>query len=382
MSDKESLLLALVVLHLLEGVLWLSHGTLLFRKDIRGRFGWALPGAAVGNRRGGFTFVSPLPPFTGVFAAKPLPLAISVEGVAAFQTEVLPGTMTLQRSEKSLAWSALKDIQVDERKLLLNGELFLEGDSVQQAQELAHLLRQIAASSDGKRQTLIRSLLDERLDLKRLRQTVADFDQASAFLRGASFILTIFFLLLCPLTVWKFGWLPALWFILPALLLQTGLITAKLRKLHRSLYPKADDDRFRLTLLCAMAPLVAMRAPAILSRSLLEGFHPLAVAAEFLDKDTFKSLARAWWRDLNHPLLPAEPGNAAAATIVGSFRATQLESVKRFLVDQTISSDELLTPTAPTDPAHTQHCPRCETQFTQSASICRECGGIALAKLT
>ena len=280
MSDKESLLLALVVLHLLEGVLWLSHGTLLFRKNLRRRFGWVQPGGTVGNRRGGFVVVSPLPPFTAVFAAKPLPLAISAEGVAAFQTEVLPGTSTLQRSGRSIGWSALKDVHADERKLRLNGDVFCEGDSVHQAHELAKLLRQLIAANDAQRPALIRDVISGSLDLKRLEKTRADFDQTTAFLRTASLVLTLFLLVLCPVTIWRFGWLPALWFILPALLLQTGLITAKLRKVHRSLYPTADDDRFRLTLLCLLAPLVSMRAPAILSRRVSAEISRVAGSAD------------------------------------------------------------------------------------------------------
>ncbi len=381
MSDKESLLLALVILHLLEGVLWLSHGTLLFRKDLRRRFGWVQPGGTVGNRRGGFVVVSPLPPFTVVFAAKPLPLAISAEGVAAFQTEVLPGTTTLQRSGRSIGWAMLKDVHADERKLRLNGDVFFEGDSVHQAHELAKLLRQLSVAGDGKRPALIRAFVEERLDPMGLRKTLADFDQSTSFLRTASLVLTVFFLILCPLTVWRFGWMPALWFILPVLLLQTGLIMAKLRKVHRSLYPTADDDRFRLTLLCLLAPLVSMRAPAILSRSLLEGFHPLAVAAGLLDKESFKALARGWWRDLAHPLLPAAPGGDAGAGIVESFRALQRDAVERFLAGQGISAEELLKPPGRTDSSHTLYCPRCETQFTSNAAHCRECGGMVLAKI-
>lgn len=381
MSDRESLLLALVVLHLLEGVLWLSHGTLLFRKGLRRRFGWVQPGGTAGNRRGGFVVVSPLPPFTGIFAAKPLPLALSDGGVAAFQTEVLPGTTTLQRSGKSIGWSALKDIQADERKLRLNGDVFCEGDSVHQAHELAKLLRQLSAADDARRPKLIRSVIADSLDLERLEKTRKDFDQSTAFLRTASLILTAFLLVLCPLTIWQFGWLPALWFILPALFLQTGLITASLRKLHRGLYPTADDDRFRLTLLCVLAPLVSMRAPAILSRSLLENFHPLAVAAHLLDKESFTPLARGWWHDLNHPLLPAAPADVAAAKIVASFRGLQREAVERFLTAQGLAGDGLLKPGPRTDPSHAKVCPRCETQFTSAATQCRECGGIVLVAL-
>ncbi len=381
MSGRESLLLALVVLHLLEGVLWLSHGTLLFRKTLRRSFDWLQPGGTVGNRRGGFGFVSPLPPFTGVFAAKLLPLALSDEGVAAFQTEVLPGTTTLQRSGKSIGWSALKDVHADERKLRLNGDVFCEGDSVHQAHELAKLLRQLAAAKEAQRPELIRTLIADSLDLKRLEKTRADFDKATAFLRTASLVLTAFLLVLGPVTIWQFGWLPALWFILPALFLQTGLITAKLRKLHRQLYPTADDDRFRLTLLCFMAPLVAMRAPAILSRSLLEGFHPLAVAAHLLDKESFNPLARSWWHDLSHPILPAVPADVAAAQIVASFRDLQRDAVKRFLTGQGLDGDDLLKPGPRTDPSHARVCPRCETQFTSAATQCRECGGIVLVAL-
>jgi hypothetical protein len=335
----------------------------------------------VGNRRGGFVVVSPLPPFTGIFAAKPIPLALSDEGVAAFQTEVLPGTTTLQRSGKAIGWSALKDVHADERKLRLNGEVFCEGDSVHQAHELAKLLRKLAAANDAERPALIRSVISDSLDLKSLKKTREAFGHSTKFLRTASLILTVFLLVLCPVTIWQFGWLPALWFILPSLLLQTGLITANLRRLHRGLYPTADDDRFRLTLLCLLAPLVSMRAPAVLSRSLLEGFHPLAVAAHLLGKESFTPLARGWWHDLSHPILPAAPADVAAAKIVDSFRDLQRDAVKRFLAGQGIAGDDLLKPSPRTDPSHAKVCPRCETQFTAAATQCRECGGIVLVAL-
>ncbi|HVY70618.1 MAG TPA: hypothetical protein VHH73_11865, partial [Verrucomicrobiae bacterium] len=63
------------------------------------------------------------------------------------------------------------------------------------------------------------------------------------------------------------------------------------------------------------------------------------------------------------------------------FRGQQVATLEQFLKRQKINLADLAKPPAPSDPSHTRYCPRCESQYTDAAEVCPECGGRALEKL-
>jgi hypothetical protein len=163
------------------------------------------------------------------------------------------------------------------------------------------------------------------------------------------------------------------------LLACTGAIAFLFYRAHKLFYPQAEDDRFTHCLIVFLSPVTAVRAHDLLSRPLLETFHPLALAKVFCSEQSFRAFARDILREIRHPGLPvcsrAEP-EAVAAERHG--RAVFQEAIEDLLKSSGIHPDDLLQPPAPTDETCRAYCPRCGGQFTAPGGVCTDCGGMAL----
>jgi hypothetical protein len=380
MTEKETLLAILVTLHVVEGAQWFQHGGLVLRRTLGGRFRRTPVGDLVGNSRGGLAFLGPLPPFDEVFRGSPWPCALSPDGVHFNQTENFPGAPVPVGSGRTFSWDELKKIRADEKTLRIQGDVCWRTDNVQAPERLAHTLRELARTDPASRPAAIECELRRRLDPDTVARTVADFRSRTVWMKRLADALFVVLLLAAPVVVWSFGWLPALWFLVPALYLLTGSIGELLRRMHRSLYPEAGDERFKLTLLGWLAPLVSIRAVALLSRPLLGGFHPLALAFA-LDPESVPALARGYWRDLKHPPRPNSPSEGSTRRIVEWHRTKEVEQIGALLKSRGLKIADLEVPPNRSDPAHRRYCPRCEAQFIESAETCAECGGMPLVAL-
>jgi hypothetical protein len=380
MTEKETLLAILVALHGVEGAQWFQHGGVVLRRAWNGRFRRAAAGDLIGNSRGGLAFFSPLPPFGEVHCGRPLPCALAPDGVYFAQTENRPGVPVPVGCGRVFSWDELKKIRADEKTLRVGAEVCWRADNVHAPHRLAATLRDLARSDDASRPGAIAGELRRRLDPKAVAKMLVEFRSRIVWLGRLTDALFALLLLVSPVVVWRFGWMPALWFLVPAIYLLTGSIGELLRRNHRRLYPEARDERFKLALLGWLAPLVSIRAVALLSRPLLGEFHPLAVAA-VLEAEDAAALARGYWRDLKHPRIPSVPLEALPRSIAEWHRSRQAKEMAKVLESRGWKSADLEAAPTKSDPAHLRYCPRCEAQFVESADSCPECGGLPLMVL-
>jgi hypothetical protein len=191
--------------------------------------------------------------------------------------------------------------------------------------------------------------------------------------------LFVYLFALTPALIWYFG-LKATWIsLLIGLLSLTVSIALFFYRAHRKFYPAADDDRFIHTVTVLLAPASSMRACDMLSRPLLEAFHPLAVTKAFCPEETFREFAGKILRDVRHPFQPACPGDNPAWKEAESFSRTALQhALEKFLKQNKIDPGDLCRVSKPTDEACRAYCPRCLTQFTTKDGECADCGGLPL----
>jgi len=157
----------------------------------------------------------------------------------------------------------------------------------------------------------------------------------------------------------------------------TGVITFLFRRAYRVLYPDATDERFSQCLMVLLFSPAAMRAHDLLSRSLLERFHPVAVAATLCAGADFRRFARQILLDLQHPALPlATEGKPEHAAIEAAARAQTLAAVELTVRSAGATPAELTRPPLPLDPTCRAFCPRCHAQFTSPDLRCTDCGGL------
>jgi hypothetical protein len=370
-SDLELLFLVLLCLYGWECACWLRPGSIAFITWL-GRRWRPLSGSPVGNQHGSFILAPPLPPLGNILAANSLPLFFSSEGVALGGFTSVTGKFPA----RTCRFDDIKTVETKGRKLLVNGELFAKAISPGLAAYLAECIRSLSKIGAGERGGAIEKILRETFDFKAVEEGWKKFEQQTTALQWLVNLLFVYLFVFVPLTIWRYGlkmfWIP----LLAGLLILTVSIAIYFRRAHKAFYPKAEDERFTHFFTIMLSPATAIRALDILSRPLMETFHPLALASVFCPAEKLREMAAPVWRDIQFPLLPGAGAVSSAAdqTSQAAFRKT----VENFLKRNKIKPDELLRPPQPLDESCAAYCPRCLSQFMKSDCGCPDCGGIPL----
>lgn len=382
MTDLELLYLVLAVLYLWECACWIRRGGVAFQNWF-GRWWIAHPGTLLGNAKGGLIMANPLPPLGTVLVGHQLPISLSLQGVLAFVSpSVNPGWRPPQSGQRK-RWDEVKSIRARGKKLLLNGEEFLKTPSPGIAFHLAEQLESIRKSNSSRREEVLRRIMQENFDTKAIETRWEHFEKQASNLRFLTNLLFIYLFMAAPLII---NWLSLerTWLALLAGILVCTIPASMLfRRAHNRLYPTAEDDRFTHFILVLLSPVSAMRACDLLSRGLLENFHPLAVARVFCDKEQFRTFARATLSEIRYPARPLWPStDPAAAETEQEWRLRVQGAVEKLLKQAGVEPDELIQAPAPADENCRAYCPRCLAQFTTGTGVCDDCGGLPLIPIT
>ncbi len=382
MSDRQYLLLVLGFLALTECLFWVRRGGVVFRQMATRRWRAVVRSEAISNHHGDLHWCWPFPPAGSVYIARSWPFVAGPEGIATVPVECLHPSGHSGTASVFFAWAAVRDVAADGKVLRINGQPLFRSDSPYEPLHFEALLRDLSRLPARDRPTRLREYLRQSFDRPMLRVRRANLSERAANWVTACTGLWIFLMIACPVILWRFGWLPALWWLLPALLLQLAWITAGFIRLHRRFFPAANDERFKLALVYALAPVSATRAPDSLSRPLLGSFHPLCVAAELLSSEALEPLAERIWRDLRFPRpVTMDLRTPQVAAEEAWFRSEIKSRVEDLLREVNVNWALWERPPMPSDPTHSGYCPRCLSQFTEEAKTCADCGGHPLVSM-
>jgi len=381
MTDRQSLFAVLVVVYLTECLLWVRRGGVVFRRGISG---WTVQveGELARNDRGDLHWAWPLPPFGGLAVSYGIPFSLGPKGFlnasgAAFH----PSGRPLQTAA-FLAWEEVRKVETEGRALKVNGAGFWRSDSPLESLRLGKLIQELRKADPSKRGDAIREVIRKSFDLGMIRSRIQSLESALGPVRQLSMAVAALVFVATPLAVTLSGWFPTLYIVVPLLFVMTGLLARLAGKAHRALQPEAEDERFRLLMTLFLSPAAAIRAVDPLQRTLLEEFHPAALGCVLLEGEARRRFLSQVWRDLRFPRLPECPLELKEAV---ETERLHREVTIGFLEEaaRSVGIDPGYFGRAPqsSDPSHVRYCPRCESQFTASASVCRECGGRALIDL-
>ncbi|MSU34597.1 MAG: hypothetical protein EXS36_05715 [Pedosphaera sp.] len=382
MSDRQYLLLILGFLAFTECLFWVRRGGVVFRQMATRRWRAVLRSEAIGNERGDLHWCWPLPPAGRVYITRSWPFAAAPDGIVAAPVDCLhpsgqPGGPTV-----FFGWDAISEVVADGKRLRVNGQELFRSDSPYEPLFFAALLQELSRLPAPVRVEHLRDVLRQSFDREALQEVLADFSERTAGWVTTCTGLWGFLVIACPAIIWRFGWLPALWWLAPALLLQMAWITVGFVRLHRRFFPAANDDRFKLALVYALAPVSASRAPDSLSRPLLGSFHPLCVAAGLLSSAELAPLAESVWRELRYPRSATPESRTAQGLAVEVWFRSEIKSrVESLLREVNLDTAVWERSPVPTDPTHACYCPRCLSQFTQEATTCTDCGRLPLSPI-
>jgi hypothetical protein len=382
MSDLELLFLVLAALYAWECTGWLRRGSVAFVTWLSGHWRVRQPGSLLGNQRGGLIFLPPLPPLGGILTGTQLPLSISPDAVLAFvSSSINPGWRPPQTG-KLFRFDEIRTVEARGKNVLVNGGVLAHVGSPTFAGWLSRELRQLAKTSAAKREQAIKELVRGCFDHRAIESRWQEFQKRTAWIQTLANCVLIHLFLLSPLVLHRWGLRQSWPGLLAGLLALTTATALLFRRAHKHFYPEAGEDRFTHFLTILLAPATTARANDILSRPLLENFHPLAIAKRFCSEKDFREFARQTLREIYHPALPLCPGNDVLAQATERYaRALLRTTIEAFLAENGVAPETLLTPPAPSDESCRIYCPRCLAQFTITTGVCADCGGLELAPL-
>jgi hypothetical protein len=379
MSDLELLFLILALIYGWECACWLPRGSVAFRNWFGRRWRLVNPGMLLGNQNGGFVFAHPVPPLGTILTASQFPMSLSPEAVLV---HVAPGGHIGARDGaggRLLHFKDIHSVEVAGKKVRVNGDLFLKAPSSLYAAYVAGHLRRLQAVPRNTRQSGLEKIVRDSLDTEALERRWQNFQKETANLRLLVNFLFGYLFVLAPILIWTFGLRQCWLALLVGLIVLTASAAALFRRAHKLLYPDAEDERFTHFITILLSPATTMRALDVLSRPLLETFHPLALAKVFCQKEQFYSFAGKVLLDIRHPAASAFLQDNPLAQSVESFsRAIRENAVEGFLKRNGINPEALVLPPAPTDQTCRSYCPRCLAQFTMNEGSCADCGGLQL----
>jgi hypothetical protein len=201
-------------------------------------------------------------------------------------------------------------------------------------------------------------------------------EEAFQPLRWTSWCLWGLVWIVCPVLL-KFLGLPStLWILSSGALILMVTNACLLARIHGKIFSEFGDERLRLVLSASLSPLAAIRSLDLAQKMALDGFHPLAVAAALPGLQGWETLAADQWRRLRYSVVSENPAGGIPVDAPGP---VEVRAAIEVLARQR-GVDPALWDIAPRaeDPAHTQYCPRCRTQFTRQATLCRDCHWTAL----
>ena len=166
---------------------------------------------------------------------------------------------------------------------------------------------------------------------------------------------------------------PMLYVVAPGLVILMVSNAWILYRVHRRLFPASDDERLRLVLSACLSPLAAIRSADLAQKEAVAGFHPLAVAAALPRFHGWEALASEEWRRLKYSDTSCqlvESIGHATTSVEASGIMGEIESLAQH---RGINIENWDKPPARDDPANSQYCPRCRSQFTRQAVTCHDC---------
>ena len=377
MSDLEKLFLVIAAIYLAECLVWVRRASVVFVSLMGHRCRLVHATTLPGNDNGGLLPGNPLPPLGTIYVCQPWPISISPEGIYSYTSQTVNPAKRPVQPTRFVRFEEIRSIAASSKELFVNGDTFVKVGSTHFARYLADLLRQLSALSTDQRGKAIEAALNESVDIDRIAERIDTHRCQVATLRiscNALFLYVVF----ASLLLWIRG--PAYW--LPLLLgMLVGLIVIAVEYFlaHRVLYPRASRERLSHLAAMLLAPPVAIRSGDSLSRDLLIGFHPLAVAHLVCPPQKFLEFAQYILRDASCPMLPVCPAKDRDPRETERWFRSRLHGVLNDLVRRVgTNPEELTAPPRPTGSHCRSYCPRCEIQYVIPQGECHACGGVPL----
>ena len=378
MTESQLIGVVLFVIYLIDGAVWLRHGSFLFVGG--NRIKSASDG--LGNQHGVVATLALWPPFGRSFQVDYRPFAICRDGVllgAYERPAIVRRPNDREEIERRLIrWEGVAGVAARDRFIVFGDGSRVGTGGELQAIQWAEQLRGLADVDDERREQAIADYLREELDCEGVEARFREVEDILAPVRWAGG-LTLMTLVWAAVWTWHYGaeytWrgttvavgAAVCWTIFCYWRASLKLGVGRL------------SDRLSNAVTMIVAPPCGVRAAEHLSRYAVQGRHPLAVAAVLLPKEEFLELARLSLADLRSPLPHHEPPAEWRGLLAG-YRAALIEEIESMLQRLEIAPESLAAAPSPESELVSHYCPRC-LQQTSISGECSDCPEVNLRAL-
>ncbi len=350
MTELGSLFLIVLAVYIVQCICWVSPDSVVFVLNFRGR----------GKRKGqGFVrsafdtaafFANPFPPLS-----PPL-----VTQWPAFQLD--PDAIVFTKpsgGSVSIPWDKVA-ITHSDSKVLCNETPIFKGDETQ-VLGYFELLQQIRQAKRSQREQIIQKWLRKSMNTQSAARHLKVFRRRSLWLRIVSNLQFFFLFFLLPVAISTY--VPRiLWMAIAIVVVTSIAIAVEFWSLHRELFTKAKDTRFKATMTTALSPISAIRACDTLCRDLVVNYHPLAVGGAICSDAEFETLAGEQLR------------RSKFSVFANHWYQKKLEVlIEQVIRQKGLQPEQLLVPSVQTSGCIV-YCPRCFAQYVSERSECADCG--------
>ena len=380
MSDAETLLIVLIVLYLSDCLRWVHRNSVSFVSPFG--LGWqlVLPSVIFGNRQGGLLYLNPLPPLGTLHICQSLPVSFSPEGMCSYITQEWTKGWPPVQVSRVIRYEDIKAVAASSNDVLINSELFVRCQSTSLAESLAHFIRDLARSPAETRGASITEQIEKMLDPAAARGRIAEYSTPILRQRISCISFFLYLFVLAPLVVFHASLirlLPEL--IIGALVIQF-ITLGFYYHIHKSIHPRSKEERITNLIKMLLCPPTATRAIDVISRNLLERFHPITVAYLLCSEKEFQAFAQRVLLDLRYPL-GVQDMSEEIQSIDRGFRRNVAASIESFIEKTDGNLEALLRPQFPEHSKYGSFCPRCLCGYIIASGQCADCVEIDLVPI-
>lgn len=383
MTDEQQLIIIMGVLYLLECLKWVPLNSIVLKSYNGYRFGVGIPSMIFGNAGGGLVFLNPLPPLGIYFKCYLNPVSISPKAIFSFISSSFETNGRPNQSERLALLKEIKNIEIYNKEILINNELFVNCQSASIASKLKDLIEKLLLLSESDREIEIKSFINESFKKDAIEKKLRQFNKKTLFLK---ILCNLFFLYLFGIIPYYIFYINLVNLYLPLLAIMicfTGAISIESCFVERKIFGSHNQKQLGRLLRLFLYPFAAVRALDDLSVRLFEEFNILACASLLCNHESFKDIAGKILRDLHYPVIPVCPtDNPDAKATEEWYRKEYTDIVEQFVSSNGIELKDLSKPEMDLKDESGSYCPRCLTLYSMESGVCPDCIGVTLKPIS
>lgn len=348
----------LVLLYLIDCIAYVRHQHLLFSSHFGRHFKLKKPGLHVMG----------LLPTSEVVISHNLAIFLTSRGL--YTTASKHHTDSIRYEARSLRFIAYEDVaklEVDGKVLRVNDEGLLKFPTSTNAQQIRYLLQELTCSEISGRHQKIREFLHKGTDLQKIR-AIRENNQPLAYIKMLSSLLFVNVFGILPLSL--YSGLSSYVNLSVIVYLSIGvylliLISAYISR--RKMFGISKSQTLLAMLPTILSPVTAMRITKEMTKEIYSHFDYIAIAAELLPSNEFRSMMREEYLRITHA--NQDSRNAELSEFL-SLRKSVLIGL---LNDVGFSLEELIAAPKRQDSSAASYCPICLSEYRLGTGKCIDC---------